>query len=223
MVPKFCGVSVDKVVSTRLQRLGLVGTRRADTETKGRLSLSGALATLASGTVLGVASTTVHSGEFAAGIVILVVLGVAILTLNRLAERTDKRLMAGDPSYRAFFEHAIEGIFRTTPDGHYLDANPALAEIYGYPSPAALMRGLTDIASQLYVDPLRREEFKTLMQMNDRVTDFVSEIHRRDGSTIWISENARAVRDWTDRLVCYEGTVENVTAKFEAERIVREG
>ena len=181
------------------------------------------LAILLLGGVLGVASTTIDRGEFGAGAAILAVLGGAVLTLARLAERSDKRLMAGDASYRAFFDHAVEGIFRTTPDGHYLDANPALAEIYGYPSPVALLNGLTDIASQLYVDPRRREEFKTLMQMNDVVTDFVSEIRRRDGETIWISENARAVRDWAGRLVCYEGTVENVTKKFEAERMMREG
>jgi signal transduction histidine kinase len=60
------------------------------------------------------------------------------------------------------------------------------------------------------------------MDANDVVTDFVSEIHRWDGATIWISENARAVRDWAGRLVCYEGTVENVTTKFESERAMRE-
>lgn len=218
---EFCGVLVGKVVSARLQQPGLDGTRRADKETTGQFSLSGALAALALGVVLGVASTTIQSGEFTAALVILIVSGVMVLTLKRLAERSDVRLMAGDPSYRAFFEHAIEGIFRTTPDGGYLDVNPALAEIYGYPSPAALMKGLTDIASQLYVDPRRREEFKTLMQTSDRVTDFVSEIRRCDGSTIWISENARAVRDWTGRLLCYEGTVENVTVKFESERLMR--
>ncbi len=220
---EFWGVSVGKVVSAQLQQAGLAKIRRADTNTASRLSLSGMLAVLLLGAVVGVASTTVDRGEFTAGLVILVVLGITVLALNRLAERTDKRLMAGDASYRAFFEHAIEGIFRTTPDGHYLDANSALAEIYGYPSPAALMSGLTNIASQLYVDPRRREEFKTLMQMNDQVKDFVSAIYRRDGETIWISENARAVRDWSGRLVCYEGTVENVTAKFEAERMMREG
>ena len=181
------------------------------------------LAFLLLGVALGLAFTTVERSEFLAGTAILVALGGAIAALSKLAERTDERLMAGDASYRAFFEHAIEGIFRTTLDGHYLDANPALAEIYGYASPAALKSGLTNIASQLYVDLRRREEFKTLMEANDQVTDFVSEIHRRDGSTIWIRENARAVRDWMGRLVCYEGTVENVTAKFEAERAMREG
>ena len=181
------------------------------------------LAVLLLGVTFGLAFTTIERSEFIAGTTILIALGGALAALSRLAERTDERLMAGDASYRAFFEHAIEGIFRTTPDGHYLDANPALAEIYGYASPAALKSGLTNIASQLYVDPRRRDEFKSLMDANDQVTDFVSEIRRRDGSIIWIRENARAVRDWAGRLVCYEGTVENVTAKFEAERVVRDG
>ena len=55
------------------------------------------------------------------------------------AENTRKRLTAGEASYRAFFDHAVEGIFRTTPEGHYLAVNQALAEIYGYATPEALM------------------------------------------------------------------------------------
>jgi PAS domain S-box-containing protein len=187
-----------------------------------RLSLQAAIAVLFLGLVLGAGLATDGGNEMASGLVILTLLAAAVAVLSRAAERSDKRLMAGDASYRAFFEHAIEGIFRTTPDGQYLDVNPALAEIYGYDSQAALMKGLTDIAAQLYVDPSRRGEFRAQMQAHDRVTDFVSEIRRRDGSTIWISENARAVRDWAGRLVCYEGTVENVTSKFEAEQAMRE-
>ena len=57
---------------------------------------------------------------------------------------------------RGFFEHALEGFYQTTPEGRYLRANPALARIYGYDSPRALMNALTDIRVQLYVDPLRR-------------------------------------------------------------------
>jgi PAS domain S-box-containing protein len=101
--------------------------------------------------------------------------------------------------------------------------NPALARIYGYESPEALKHGLTDISSQLYVDPRRREAFKAVMQEHDEVADFVSEIRRRDGTKIWIKENARAVRDWSGRLVCYQGTVEDVTAKFAAERAIKRG
>jgi PAS domain S-box-containing protein len=180
-----------------------------------------ALAAFAVGAILALGAARAPSWEFLAGWTIMAPLFVAVLLLSRLADRSNERLLAGEASYRAFFEHAVEGIFRTTPDGHYLDVNQALAEIYGYDGPRALMRGLTNIAAQLYVDPDRRDEFRRQLQTHDVVTDFVSEIRRRDGSKIWISENARAVRDWSGRLVCYEGTVENVTAKIEGERAMR--
>ena len=124
-------------------------------------------AALAVGAILGVGAAHVPANEALAGIVILSLLAFAVFGLTRLAERSDGRLLAGDASYRAFFEHAIEGIFRTTPEGRYIDVNPALARIYGYGSAAALMAGLTDIADQLYVDPRRRLEFQALMQAND--------------------------------------------------------
>jgi len=155
----------------------------------------------------------------------LILLGVlvAIHLLRRLASHNDGALLTAEFGYREFFENAVEGIFRTTPKGHYLDVNPALARIYGYDDPEALMKGLTDISSQLYVDHHRRDAFRTLMDTHDEVTDFVSEIRRRDGSTIWIKENARALRDWSGKLICYQGTVEDVTAKFEAERAIKRG
>lgn len=186
-----------------------------------RTELATALAVLAVGIVLGAAATRMPGAEALGAFVILSVLAAVVFGLSRLAERSEDQLMEGEASYRAFFEHAIEGIFRTTPDGHYVDANPALARIYGYDSPAALMRGLTDIADQLYVDPARRPQFQALMQANDQVADFDSEIRRRDGKVIWISENARAVRDWTGRIVCYEGTVEDVTARYAAQRAMQ--
>ena len=158
----------------------------------------------------------------AAGLILLCVAGVVLL-LQRLAARTDEALLTAEFGYREFFDNAIEGIFRTTPHGHYLDVNPALARIYGYDCPEALMKGLTDISSQLYVDPGRRAEFKAIMGRHDEVADFVSEIRRRDGATIWIKENARALRDWSGKLICYQGTVEDVTAKFEAERAIKRG
>ena len=148
---------------------------------------------------------------------------LTVVLLRRLAERSDKLLMTGDFSFRGFFESAIEGIFRTTPDGTYLDVNPALARIYGYETPEALKAALTDIAAQLYVDPTRRDDFKKIMAENDEVCGFVSEIRQRDGSTIWISENARAIRDWKGQIVCYQGTVEDVTARFAAERAIKKG
>ncbi len=183
--------------------------------------LATALAVFAAGMIVGLGLVAHLGGQFIAGLVILSMLCAILALLQRVAENTRKRVTAGEASYRAFFDHAVEGIFRTTPEGHYLAVNQALADIYGYPSPESLISGLTDISAQLYVDSRRRDDFRALMQANDVVTHFVSEAYHRSGRRIWISENARAVRDWSGALLCYEGTVEDVTEKFEQERALR--
>ena len=148
-----------------------------------------------------------------------------VVRLNR-GDRRAEGVVAEDPgdegdanlkAYRGFFEHAIEGFFQTTPDGKYLRANPALARIYGYESPKALMKALTDINVQLYVDSVRREEFSRLMKDPGEVIGFESEVYRRDGSIIWISENARVVSDEDGNALFYEGTVQDITPRKRAE------
>ena len=63
-------------------------------------------------------------------------------TMRRIADGAGARMPASGASYRAFFEHALEGIFRTTPDGHSLVVNQARSQIYGYETPEALTVGL---------------------------------------------------------------------------------
>jgi len=115
--------------------------------------------------------------------------------------------------YRNIFEHASEGIFQTSPDGHYLAANPALARIYGYPSPEALIANLDNIDRRLYVSPGRRERFRQLMTQHGEVLNFESEVYRQDGTRIWISENAHAVRDAHGEVLYYEGTVQDISER----------
>ena len=119
--------------------------------------------------------------------------------------------------YQGFFEHAWEGFFQTTPEGRCLRANPALARIYGYESPKAVIKALTDINIQVYVDPGRRSEFARLMKDPGEVIEFESEAYRRDGTRIWISENARVVRDEEGKPLFYEGSVQDITARKRAE------
>jgi PAS domain S-box-containing protein len=127
-----------------------------------------------------------------------------------------------EAKYRSIVENAVEGIFQTTPDGAYLSANPALARIYGYASPEELRQSIGDIERQLYVDLTRREDFVHLMEQDGVVTGFESEIYRKDGSVIWISENARAVRDPLGSIEYYEGTVIDISARKESERLQSE-
>jgi PAS domain S-box-containing protein len=147
-------------------------------------------------------------------------LGHAIhCSIARQQERLE--LVAEKDNYYGIFDHLIEGIFRTTVDGHYQLANIALARIYGYDSPVELMASIQDIAGSLYVEHGRREEFVRLMQENDTLSGFESKIYRKDGTIIWIAENCRAVRDGQGKLLYYEGTVEDITDRKRAEEQIR--
>ncbi len=126
-----------------------------------------------------------------------------------------------EATYRSIVEHAIEGIFQTTPDGQYLLANPALALIYGYGSTDELKGNVKEIARQLYVDPDRRGEFVRLMNENDAVWGFESPIYRKDGTVIWISENVRVIRGAEGKVLYYEGTVEDITERKRTEEELR--
>ncbi|MEO8354000.1 MAG: PAS domain S-box protein, partial [Chthoniobacteraceae bacterium] len=135
-------------------------------------------------------------------------------------KQIEHELREAEEKYRSIFENAIEGIFQSTPDGRFKNSNPALARIYGYDSPAELIRQLSDIERQVYVDPNRRREFIETMEEHGHVSHFVSQVYRQDGSVIWVSEHAREVRDPHGRLLFYEGTVEDITARREAEEAV---
>jgi sigma-B regulation protein RsbU (phosphoserine phosphatase) len=135
--------------------------------------------------------------------------------------RMDMALLEAEEKYHSVFDHLVEGIFQTTPAGRYLMSNAALARIYGYSSPEELIQGLTDIGRRLYVAEGRRDEFIRLMQEHDTITGFESPIYRKDGSVIWISENCRAIRDAQGRLLYYEGTVEDITQRRQAEENLR--
>lgn len=137
----------------------------------------------------------------------------------QIAERQDMELALR--KYRSMFEGAVEGIFQTTPDGHFIDCNPALAKIYGYASPAELLETLTDIGQQLYVNPNRRRDFIEKLRSHDSVTDFESQVYRKDGQIIWICENARAVRDRDGNLLYYEGFVTDITQRKVTEESLR--
>jgi sigma-B regulation protein RsbU (phosphoserine phosphatase) len=138
-------------------------------------------------------------------------------------ERTDakKAAVRAEEKFRSIYENSVSGIFQTTPQGQYLSVNPALARIYGYNTAEELMTYISDIGRLLYVNPARRAEFIRLMQEQGMVRDFESQIFRKDGSVIWISENARAVRGASGAIEFYEGTVDDITARKEAEEKLR--
>jgi PAS domain S-box-containing protein len=123
--------------------------------------------------------------------------------------------------YRAMFVHAVEGIFQSTPDGRILSANPTLARMMGFASPEELIAATTDIARQLHVHPQRRAEFRRLLDERGIVQGFEMEILRQGGSRIWVSASARAVYDAQGKVRYYEGIMEDITARKQAEDALR--
>jgi len=143
---------------------------------------------------------------------------VTDISRRKMAEET---LRMAERQYHSIFENSLEGIFQTSEDGRYLSANPALARIYGFSSPEELMASLTDIGGQLYVDPARRQTFRTILAQEGAVTDFQSEVRRKDGSVIWISESAWEVRAQSGELLHYEGLVQDITSRKSIEDQLR--
>jgi diguanylate cyclase (GGDEF)-like protein/PAS domain S-box-containing protein len=132
-------------------------------------------------------------------------------------KQMEEALNKAENRYRHFFENAIEGIFQTTVDGYYLNANNALAKIYGYDTSLQLIENLNDIENNLYVQPHRRKEFREMLEKQEALTNFESQVYRKDGTIIWISENAKAVRNTCGDLLYYEGTVKDITKYREAQ------
>ncbi|PSB53002.1 adenylate/guanylate cyclase [filamentous cyanobacterium Phorm 6] len=138
-----------------------------------------------------------------------------IIAFTDITERkqAETALVQAEEKYRRIFENALEGIFQTAPDGKLLSANPALAQIYGYDSPEELIASVNDIQRELYVQPHRRQEFFALMEQYGTVSEFESEVYRRDGSIIWISEDARTVFDARGEVLYYQGFAEDITLR----------
>jgi len=132
-----------------------------------------------------------------------------------------QQLQQAEEKYRSIFENATEGIFQSSPDGHFLSTNPALANIFGYTSPEEVIAKVTDIGRQIYIDPNRRLEFMAAIEERDAVAEFESQAYRKNGSVIWITENARAVRDASGKVLYYEGTVIDSTVRKVSQEALR--
>lgn len=147
--------------------------------------------------------------------------------LREAGERARRRdvetaLRQAEARYRDIFENAVEGIYQSTPQGRLLDVNHRMARLCGYASPEQLRASVDDLGHDLHVDPPRRAEFDRLLNEHGEVLAYESRIRRKDGSIIWVSESARAVRDTEGQLLHYESMVTDITARKAGEDAFRE-
>ena len=122
-------------------------------------------------------------------------------------------LRKAEENYRGIFENVAEGIFQVDCDGLFTNANPAAARTYGYDETADFLEDVREFGRSQQVDPARRGEMLSQLHRHGRITNFESEIYRRDGTTAWISESIHAVNDREGSCLYYEGTVHDITAQ----------
>ena len=137
--------------------------------------------------------------------------------LEELVDSRTRQLRQSEELFRSIFEHATEGIFHSSLDGHNLRANPAMAQLCGYADPEQMQRELTDVATRFYLDPARRQEINAAVARDGSAVGWESEIRRRDGSTFWVSESVRTVVDPASGQTVYQGSIVDITARRETQ------
>jgi PAS domain S-box-containing protein len=144
---------------------------------------------------------------------------VTDITERKLAEEA---LRVAEADYRAIFERAPVGIFRSTVDGRFAKVNRVMAEMYGYSTPEEMVGDVKSIAEQMYSEPELRQDFARLLAEHGEVLGFESLDSRKDDSTFWTSMNALVVKDAAGETRYYEGFVTDITERKRAEVALRE-
>lgn len=129
-------------------------------------------------------------------------------------------LSPSEARYRELFENVPDGVYETTEDGRILSANPALVRMLGYASEDELKQQAS--AESFYVNPAVREENLRTLRTEGRLRNVELELLSRDGRRLIVLENSRAVRDSEGRILCYQGTLADITDLKQAQLALSE-
>ena len=124
--------------------------------------------------------------------------------------------------YPGIFENAMEGIFLATAQGKLLDVNPAMARMFGYPSPEQMIASPTDVIRQFNITAHEQPRFAEALQHVGTIAGYEMQAARRDGAPIWISINARAVRNAAGEFELVEGSIEDITQRRRSDELRRQ-
>lgn len=147
---------------------------------------------------------------------------VTVLNDVTVRRRAEKALKESEGKYRNIFENAVEGIFQTTPEGRFINVNPAFSLMHGYESPREMTANINDITHQLYVNPEDRIRFMNILDKKGVVEAFEVQLYKKGGGKIWVLLKARAVQDSEGTTLYYEGMAENITGRKLFEEEVRQ-
>src|SRR5438046_3834803 len=139
------------------------------------------------------------------------------MALERARQR--KALREAETRYHSLFDDVPVGLFRIVQDGKFVDANPALTEMLGYPDRESLLAAET---MNLFVDAKQRRAFLLALKRTGMIRLFEAQFYRRDGRIIWAETRSRVIRNDREGTTYYEGSLEDITTRKDAERALRE-
>jgi len=137
-------------------------------------------------------------------------------------KQAEAALRRAEEKYRSIFEHAIEGIYQSTPAGRFTSVNPAMGRILGYASQEELIIHRAEFDSRHFVDPDSCDNLKATLAEKGVVVGFECEVFRKDLSKLWISQSIRAIRDERGNVLFHEGSVEDITERKSLEEQFRQ-
>jgi len=149
---------------------------------------------------------------------------MTIVIFRDIAERMrlEEELRLSVRKYRDIFEHVPIGLYQVSPEGRFIRANDHAARILGYDSPEELMDAVTDISTQIYVDPSRRNEVVRRLTEHGSIENFEVEFRHKDGTPVWVSINAKVVSDGQGNVLYHEGISQDITQRKKAENALQE-
>jgi|GEM_PF-3114638 len=137
-------------------------------------------------------------------------------------EKYQSQFKQADKKYKSIFENCMEGIYQITPDGRFIDANPAAARLLGYDSPEELISTVTDLSSQMFVNPEDRDKVIQLLERYGEVKNIEIQCRKKDGSIMWGLLNSRLIRDNEGNISYIEGIFQDITGRKTAEEGLKE-
>jgi len=135
-------------------------------------------------------------------------------------KKREQRLHASQEDFKNLFEHMATGVFISSKEGKFLNANQALLDMLGYENKEEFLN--IDLPQDLYVRPEDRDTFKEMMERNGRVIDYEVEFKRKDGSTIPILLTGHARYDQQGNIIGYEGLNVNLSQRKLMEKELKE-
>ncbi|MBF0118668.1 MAG: response regulator [Desulfobacterales bacterium] len=144
-----------------------------------------------------------------------------LLAVSRITMITNRNIES-EKKYRSIFENAIEGMFQTKPSGKVINANQSLAKTLGYNSVDELIYSITDLKNQVYVNPQDRDKIGKIIIKKGFVKNFETQFYKKDKSIIWVSISTRPVFNSNKKLVCYEGSLLDISERILKEKAERE-